>query len=788
MKSLYSLIILFLFSIGLQAQTYTISGYLKEVANGETIFGANIYDKANPGTGTTSNLYGFYSLTLPPGEYTIVFSYLGFETQERKIDLQADLRLNIDMSEGMTLQEVVVKSKQKDQNVSGTKMGTVEIPVDQIKLLPTLMGEVDILKTLQLLPGVMSAGEGTAGFYVRGGGPDQNLVLLDEAVVYNSGHMLGFFSVFNSDAIKNTTLIKGGMPPYYGGRLSSVVDVQMKEGNNQNFGIKGGIGAIASRLTVEGPIQKDKSSFILSGRRTYAFDLAQPFLKGSDFEGTNYYFYDLNAKVNYRFSDKDRLFLSGYFGRDVLNYNSVARGFYFNMPYGNNTATLRWNHLFSEKLFMNVSAIYNEYDFSFEGGQDQFTVNVFSGVRDYNGKIDFDFYPNPKHAIKFGINYTYHKLTPNIANATSGDVEFANNLEPRNAHEGAIYLQDDFKVSDRLSVLFGLRATGFAQIGPYVSPFDGEVFGENDIVATYTGLEPRVNVKYSIDPKSSVKGGFALNNQYLHLVSNSSSTLPTDIWVPSTQLIKPQRGYLYALGYFRNFRDNIFEASAEIYYKDLQNQLDYRENYVNDIADDLEQQFVVGTGRSYGVELFVRKNEGQLTGWLGYTLSRTDRTFPDIRNGETFPARFDRRHDLSVVASYQLNPKWNFGAVFVYGTGSTFTPIKSLFFIEQELALEYGKRNSARIDAYHRIDFSVTFTPRPDSDKPFKSSWNFSVYNAYNRFNPFFIYYVLESDLANGTAKATANKVALFPIIPSITWNFEWKGKKKPTPQPLIKD
>lgn len=757
-------------------EKFTVSGYIYDAATGETLIGANVYNKANPTQGTSSNVYGFYSLTLPAGDYDLVFSYLGYTDIVQPVALTENRKLNINLSEGVTIAEVVVTAEAADKNVSGTQMGTVELPVEDIKLLPALMGEVDVLKALQLLPGVLSAGEGNAGFYVRGGGPDQNLVLLDEATVYNSGHLLGFFSVFNADAIKNTTLIKGGMPAQYGGRLSSVVDIQMKEGNDKKYQVDGGIGLIASRLTVQGPIKKEESSFIVSARRTYAFDLAQPFLKGTNFEGTNYFFYDLNAKVNYRISDRDRIFLSGYFGRDVFDYRSNDRDIFFSIPYGNATATLRWNHLFTDKLFMNLSAIYNDYDFAFGGGQSDFSVDVFSGIRDYNAKLDFDFYPNVRHNLKFGANYIYHRLTPNIASARSGDEEFSNNFEPQYAHEAALYLQDDWKINDKLRVNLGLRASLFAQAGPYESLFDGTQYVKGDIVKTYTGLEPRASVNYTVNPTTSLKAGVTLTNQYLHLVSNSTSTLPTDVWVPSSEFVRPQRGIQYALGWFKNFKNNMYETSVEVYYKDLKNQIDYRENYVNNVADNVEQQFVFGKGRSYGAEFFLKKAKGDLNGWIGYTLSKTERIFPDIDNGNPYPTTYDRRHDLSVVSNYKLSKKWNFGAVFVYGTGNAFTPLKSLFFIENNLNVAYGTRNSARIQPYHRLDLSATLTPKPDSEKPFKSSWTFSVYNSYNRQNPFFIYYDVTADSNAGTAQAAAYKVSIFPVIPSVTWNFKWRS------------
>lgn len=757
-----------------QNAKYTLSGYIMDASSGETLIGANIYVENDPGQGAATNIYGFYSLTLTEGTHQIVFSYLGFNDQIFEIKLDENTHLDVDLAQGVELKEVIVVAEQEDENVDNTNMGTVVLSVDKIKKLPALLGEVDVLKSLQLLPGVLSAGEGNAGFYVRGGGPDQNLVLLDEATVYNSGHLLGFFSVFNADAIKNTTLIKGGMPANYGARLSSVVDIQMKEGNMKHFQVDGGIGIIASRLTFQGPIVKNKSSFILSARRTYALDLAQPAIDKTSFAGTNYFFYDLNAKINYRFSKKDRIFLSAYFGRDVFKYKSSVRDFFFSLPYGNSTATLRWNHLFSEKLFFNLSAIYNDYDFGFKGGQANFQVDVFSGVRDVNFKLDFDFFPNPKHSIKYGLHYTYHKMTPNVANATNGEETFSNNLESKYAHEAAVYLLDDWRISRRFSINYGLRLSSFIQVGPYASSIDDDVYKKGEPVKSYTGLEPRFSSRYKLNKAASLKLGITVTNQYLHLASNSTSTLPADIWVPSTERIQPQKGIQYALGYFQNFGDNMFESSIEIYYKDLRNQIDYRENYVNNPADDLELQFVFGDGQAYGIEFYLNKRLGDLTGWIGYTLSKTTRKFEEINDGNAFPAVYDRTHDLSVVVNYEASPKWSLGSVFIYGTGQAYTPLKSLYFIEQSLVQEYGERNSARIKPYHRVDVSATYTRKPNSEKRFTSSWAFSVYNVYNRKNPFFTYYDLATNAADGTAQAKALQVSIFPIIPSVTWNFSW--------------
>jgi hypothetical protein len=766
-----------LFALSAAAQDkYVLSGYVKDAATGETLIGAAVAVTDSAGLGTVTNAYGFYSLELPEGTHRLRYSYVGYSGQVATVNLSEAKRLNIELAEeSVELQEVVVKARPDDANVKSTEMGTVGLQMDNVKKLPALMGEVDVLKTIQLLPGVLSAGEGNAGFYVRGGGPDQNLVLLDEAVVYNPGHLLGFFSVFNADAIKNTTLIKGGMPAQYGGRLSSVVDIQMKEGNDREYAMEGGIGLVASRVTFEGPIVEERSSFIVSARRTYALDLAQPFLNNTSFAGTNYYFYDLNAKANYRFSDEDRLYFSTYFGRDVLQFRSNARDFNFDMPYGNATATLRWNHLFSDKLFMNVSAIYNDYDFGFSGGQGDFRIGLESGVRDWNGKVDFEFFPNPNHHLRFGANYTYHRLTPSLATATNGEEVFGNEGEIRYAHESAVYLSDEMKIGSGIRLNAGLRVSAFTQLGPYTSKLDSTGYAAGEPVKTYIGLEPRLAATFYLNSVSSLKAGVTVANQYLHLVSNSTSTLPTDIWMPSSEIIKPQIGVQYAVGYFRNFQDNRYEASVEVYYRDLYNQIDFRENYVDNVANDLEEEFVFGQGRAYGLELFLQKKKGRFTGWIGYTLSRTERIFPEINDGNPFPAIYDRRHDLSVVANYSLNKKWEFGGAFIFGTGNAYTPVQRLYFIDQFPVQEYGPRNSARLQDYHRVDFSATYTPKPDSKARFRSSWNFSVYNAYSRQNPFFIYYDFESDPNAGTAAARAYRVSLFPVIPSVTWNFSWR-------------
>lgn len=777
MKKSYQLLVVFLvLGFHLSAQKYiSISGYLTDENSGETLIGANVYNQINPVQGTSTNDYGFYSLSLPPDQYKIVFSFLGYQDKIITVNLSTDTVINLALSEGLQMEEVVVVAERKDENITGTSMGKVDLPMEKIKTLPALFGEVDVLKTLQLLPGVRSAGEGGTGFFVRGGGADQNLVLLDEAPVYNSGHMLGFFSIFNADAIKNTTLYKGEMPARYGGRLSSVVDVQMKEGNDRSIQAEGGIGLISSRLTLQGPILKEKTSFIVSARRTYIMDLVQPFIKNSNFNGTNYYFYDLNAKINTKFSQRDRLYFSTYFGRDVLNYKSEANDFAINMPYGNATATMRWNHLFSDKLFVNTSIIFNDYQFAFTGGQDVFKFKLSSGVKDWNGKIDFDYYPNYRHKLKFGGNIIHHTFTPNVVEGSIGEVDFKSSVTSKYGLESALYFQDEWSVSNRITLNGGLRYSRFTQLGPYRIASTGEQIPKGKGVITYDGWEPRLGLGWKFDASTSFKAGYTYVNQYVHLVSNSSSTLPTDVWVPSSVLVKPQRGAQYAAGLFKNWNNNALETSIEVYYRDMHDQIDYRDDYVNSVGTEVETNFVYGSGRAYGAEFFLRKSQGDLNGWIGYTLSKTERSFPLIENGRWYPATYDRTHDLSLVSNYSLNKKWELGMVFIYGTGRAYTPVESVYFIDQQLVTNYAPRNSLRLEPYHRLDLSATYRPKADQNRRWGGFWTFSLYNVYNRRNTFFTYVKYNTDLNSGSAQAQAYKVSIFPIIPSITWNFKWK-------------
>ena len=785
MKTIITFCWLFLSGLLASAQkTHTLSGYFKDASTGETLIGATLSVKGKA-KGINSNPYGFYSITLTQGSYTLVGSFVGYQPQQFTIDLFADTLLNISLFSAMALsEEVIVTAKKRENNIRNAQMGKITLPIEQIKSVPAFLGEVDLLKVVQLLPGIRNAGEGSAGIYVRGGGPDQNLIMLDDAVVYNTGHLFGFFSIFNADAIKNVSLIKGGMPAQYGGRLSSVLDISMKEGNNQDFQMEGGIGLIASRFSLQGPIKKDKASFIISARRTYVDAVAKPFIsKSSQFYGSGYYFYDLNAKLNYKFSEKDRLYLSGYFGRDVFDFVNGRQSLNVNIPWGNATGTLRWNHVFNNKLFGNTTVVYNDYKFSFQAAQDNFAVKLASGIRDMSLKQDFDFYPFSKHKLKFGGLYTYHRFTPSVVSGRQDSVEFNPlNAQVKFAHEGAVYLQDDWEVNDRWNINAGLRYSAFQQIGAFTvyekdangNRTDSSVFKKGEPVKTYGGLEPRLTIRYSINDRTSFKASVTRNLQYIHLVSNAGTTLPTDLWVPSTYRVKPQMSWLYAAGLFRNFKNNMFETSLEVYFKDMKNQIEYREGYTPNSIADTEEDFVFGKGWSYGSEIFVNKVKGKFTGWVGYTLSWTWRKFDALNFAEKYPAKYDRRHDLSVVAMYKLSDRWKLSATFVYGTGNAATLPQRFYVVGGVLTQEYSRINQYRLPAYHRMDLGAVLAGKNNNKRKLKTEWVFSLYNAYSRQNPYFIYFDQSGNPANGSLQVQAKQVSIFPVIPAVTWNFKF--------------
>ena len=783
------------------AQTsFSVSGYVKDAATGETLIGANVYIKETM-KGSSSNTFGYFVLNLSPGPHTIVMSFVGYEDDVRTIDLKEDIKLTFEArTKAIVAKEFEVLGEKGKDNTENTQMGTIDVDVQKLSTLPALFGEVDILKTIQFLPGVKSNGEGNSGFYVRGGGPDQNLILLDDATVYNASHLFGFFSVFNADAVKNIELIKGGMPANYGGRISSVLDITMKEGNEKQIHGQGGIGLIASRLTLEGPLVKDKASFIVSGRRTYVDVLAKPFIKpGSAFGGSGYYFYDLNAKANYRLSDKDRFYLSGYFGRDVFNFAGSDPGDpKFRIPWGNSTLAARWNHVFGPKLFLNTTATYSDYKFLFDATQDQFSFKLFSGIRDVGLKVDLSHYPTARHSLKYGGQYIFHNYTTSTVTVASGDTEFDIATPPKlYAHETALYAMDDFDLTDDLRINAGVRLSTFTHVGPY----DRYILDENgrstgvtnfkngEKVAGYARLEPRFSLRYRIDKNSSVKASFNQGQQYVHLATFSSVALPTDVWIPSSSNVKPQVGTQYAAGYYRDFKDHLFETSVEGYYKDFQNLIEYAEGAQpqNNGNTNYDAQLVYGTGYSYGAEFFVKKRTGKLNGWFGYTWSKTMRQFPDINQGREFASRWDRRHDLSLVLAYEPGKRWSFGATFVYATGQAVTLPVNRYFIEGRLVSEFTDRNGYRMAAFHRLDLAATLsnkTTKTKKDKAtgdvttvqkrWRSSWTFGVYNAYNRMNPYFIFFDAAGNPADGDFQVLAKQVSLFSVLPSVTWNFKF--------------
>ncbi len=779
------IILLQLFSQSTFAQDkYTISGFVKDAQTGESVIGANLVIAAN-GKGVTTNQYGFYSITLPAGNFTFVASHVGYSADVLNLILSKDTVMQILLQPESNLsQEVVVTSTKRANNVRDAQMGRIELPMEQIKKLPAFLGEVDILKTIQLLPGIRNAGEGSAGIYVRGGGPDQNLILLDGATVYNTGHLFGFFSIFNSDAIKDVNLIKGGMPARYGGRLSSVIDVTMKEGNIKKTQVEGGIGLIASRLSIQGPIKKNKSSFILSGRRTYVDALTKPFIKkGSQFSGSGYYFYDLNAKANYIANYKNRFYLSGYFGRDVFNFLNNRQSLNVYIPWGNATASARWNHIFNKKLFLNTTVLYNDYRFSFNGKQNNFQVKLASGIRDFSLQQDYDFYPSTKHKVKFGGQLTYHRFTPSIVSGKQDSIVFnPQNAQVKYAIESALYLQDECDITSRLGMNAGLRFSSFSQVGPYKkyntdvygNRMDSTIYKNNSLVKNYNGPEPRLTLRFSLDNTTSIKGSVSHNLQYIHLVSNAGTTLPTDIWVPSSLRVQPQKSWQYAAGVFKNFNNKMWETSAEFYYKSMQHQIEYREGYTPNSLKDTEEDFTFGKGWSYGSELFINKVRGKFTGWIGYTLSWTWRKFPGLNEGNKYPAKYDRRHDLSVVGVYELSKKWKLSGDFVYGTGNATTIPQSFYIVEGVLSQQYSNINQYRLPAYHRLDLAATLTPRKNENRKWHSEWVFGIYNVYSRQNPYFIYFDQSGNPYDGSLKIQAKQVSIFPVIPSITYNFKF--------------
>ena len=669
------------------------------------------------------------------------------------------------------LQEVVINSRKTNENVIKPLMGVQKLSVDEIKNVPVIFGEKDVLKTIQLLPGVKSAGEGNSGFYVRGGGSDQNLILLDEAIVYNASHLLGFFSAFNSDAIKDLTLYKGAMPAEYGGRLSSVVDIKMNDGNNKDYHASGGVGLIASRLNIEGPIVKDKGSFIISGRRTYA-DLFLKLSKDSSINSNTLYFYDLNLKANYKINDKNRVFLSGYFGKDNLGFGGT-----FGIDYGNSTATVRWNHVFNSRLFSNTSVIYSNYNYNIHIKNTSNDLIIKSKIEDLSLKQDLQYFINNSNKINFGFNIIHHNLSPGIVDATATSAFNSLFLKNKYAFENALYVSHEYSPSDKIRLNYGLRFSVFNVMGPGdFKTYDSSgnitsttTYAAGKIVKTYFNAEPRFSASYKLNDNSSIKAAYTRNVQNLHLLSNSATTNPTDLWIPSSLNVKPEIADQVSLGYYRNFNDNNYEFSSEIYYKTMQNQIDYKNGAELRANGDVESQLLYGAGRAYGLELFFKKKTGKLTGWISYTLSRAEKQIAGINNGNYYPARQDQTHNAAIVAIYQASKKWTLSSNWVYNTGNAASFPSGKYIINGQTAFYYTERNGYRMPAYHRLDFAATMLGK--QKKKWQGSWTFSLYNVYGRENAYSIRF---EDNPDDLTKTRAVQTSLFRWVPSVTYNFKF--------------
>ncbi len=744
---------------------YAVSGTVKQKSSGETLVGVTILVVEQPSVGVVTNEYGFYSLTLPKGAYTLRFSYVGYNSELIPVKLEANTTLNVDLSENdISVEEVVVTAVKEDENLTRTTMGIEVLDMKSVAKTPVLFGEKDLIKTIQLTPGVKSNGEGSNGFSVRGGATDQNLILLDEAPVYNASHLLGIFSTFNSDAIKDVTIIKGNSPAHYGGRLSSVLDVKMKEGNDKEYQVSGGVGLISSRLTIEGPIQKDKSSFIVSGRRTYADLLAN---LSPDFRDVKLYFYDLNAKANLEINKRNRIFFSGYFGKDVLGVSKT-----FGSEWGNATGTLRWNSVLSSRLFSNTSFIYSNYDFNVNFSSDGGKIDINSNIKDLNLKQDFTFYPNSKNTVRFGFNVIHHTITP----STTEGMGIVSNKKSRKGLENAVYANNSWKISERISVDYGLRFSFYNVLGgdTYNVYQNGQIINsvkpeEGKIGKTYYNLEPRAAANYRISSTTSVKAGYARNTQNLHLMSNSTGGSPTDQWIGNSYNIRPEIADQISAGYSRNFKNNAYEVNAEVYYKSMQHQIDYKDGTDINTILDVESALLFGKGRAYGLEVMIKKKKGKLTGWIGYTLSKTERQINGINNGKWYNAKQDRTHDLSIVGIYSLSSRWTISGTFIYNTGNAVTFPTGKYVLNDVVMYQYGNRNADRMPATHRLDISVTY--EKPSKRRYQSSWNFGLYNVYGRKNPYSITFRENPSNPN---KIDAVQTSLFQWIPSVTYNFKF--------------
>jgi hypothetical protein len=775
-----------------EEEKYTISGYIKDENSGEVLIGSTVYIE-ELSAGAQSNVYGFYSVTLPAGKYVLEYRYIGYVNKKIEVDLASNETINVELAPAdVQLEEIVIRGTPEDRNVTSTEMSTVELDIKTIRKIPAFLGEVDVIKSIQLLPGVSTVGEGASGFNVRGGSVGQNLVLLDEAPVYNSSHLLGFFSVFNPDAVKDVKLYKGGIPARYGGRISSILDIRMKDGNAKEFGVEGGVGTIFSRIAVEGPTVKDKGSFILAGRRSYIDILARPFTDVLS-DGAQLNFYDLTFKTNYKFNQNNTIFLSGYLGRDKFLFDA-NQGF----SWGNRTATIRWNHLFGERLFSNFTTFFSDYDYALAFGENEFDKFEWdSRIRTINFKPEFTYFINSSNELTFGGDLIYYKFNPANALGVSNGQAVDISLEKKYGFESALFIGNETKFNEMFSAQYGLRVSNFQYLGPgnvyewettepgkrkqLVSSSRAEKY---ESIASYTNLEPRASLKVQTGPKTSFKFSYNRMSQYIHLISNTTASNPLDVWRPSTNNIEPQIGDQYALGLFRNFGpNNDYEFSVEGYYRDTQNQIEYIDGADILINEFLEADLLSGIGKAMGLEFYLKKNTGKLNGWVSYTLGKTELKVDGINNGEWYPARFDQRHNLKVVGYYDLTPRWTLSANFTYlsGTPTTFPTDR---FVQQDYLIPYNaqdSRNNVRIPNFHRLDISATLQGKKyrknGKQRKNEDYWVFGFYNIYARKNPFSIYFSqgTERPVSGQPIETFATQVSIVgSIIPAISYNFSF--------------
>jgi len=753
---------------------YTISGFIKDSLTGETLIGATVFHPESK-AGVTSNIYGYYSLSLPEGKHQIAYSYIGYQSKKEELVIDRNIIVNIELSPSANMmKEVVITGDKSNDNITSNDIGLFRLDIKMVNQIPVFMGESDLIKAVQMMPGVSIASEGSSSFIVRGGSSDQNLILLDEATVYNPSHLLGFFSVFNSDAIKDVKLYKGDIPASSGGRLSSLLDVRMKDGNKKNFAASGGIGLISSRLTLEGPIVKDKASIIVSGRRTYA-DLFFPLFKNKDslLSQTTLFFYDLNAKINWEISSKDRIFLSSYTGKDVFTISGQ------NVNWGNSTQTFRWNHVFNSKLFSNLTLLFSDYSYFLKNSDGTPKFEWTSNLRDYGVKYDFTSYPNAKNTLRYGLSGTLHQFNPGEFKVKMEDTTLFYRLKESQAIELAGYISNEQKIKNTFTISYGLRYSLFSNMGAAtVNRYDTAYnfidtvrYERGEFYNTYSGLEPRLAISWVLNEKSSIKSAYSRTMQYLQLASNSSGGNPLDIWFPSSPNVKPQAAHQWSAGYFRNIEKHRIETSVEVFYKKMFNQVDFKDYAELMLNDKMEGELRFGEAQAYGIEFLARKNTGKLTGWVSYTLSRSERTIKGINNDKKYLSNFDRPHNLSVVLTYSISKRLSMSANWIYISGVPATLPIGRYYFGNTLIPVYSERNQARLPDYHRLDISLTLKNKNKSNRRFNSEWNFSVYNAYNRKNPYSFYFETEK---NNPQVVKAYKMSLLPIVPSITYNFSF--------------